>query len=143
MEPKRHTGHTTGTGGASSSMGEKRSQDSGKKHKSHTSGEAHGKFLNITCEDLSDLQKFLNGKEASLTKRTRLRQRQMIKSRTRTGKLRRPWIPSRSCLRGSSRTPWRTSNKHRGWWRSLHSKFIQTASITIVCPRIVTSPKTT
>ena len=59
--------HTTETGGASSSTGEKRSQDFGKKHKSHTSGKDQGKFVNITCEDLFCIyQKILNAKTSSL-----------------------------------------------------------------------------
>ena len=49
-------------GGASSSTGEGRSQESGKKHKSHAAGKAHWKFLNITSEDLWDLQKNLIGR---------------------------------------------------------------------------------
>ena len=60
--------HTTETGGASSSTRERRRQDSGKKHKSQTSGEAPGKFLNITCEVVWDVQKVLDGKKASLCK---------------------------------------------------------------------------
>ena len=54
-------GHTTESGGASSSTGERRSQDSGKKHKGHVSWKAQGKILNVTCEDVWD--KILSGKK--------------------------------------------------------------------------------
>ena len=37
--------------------GDRRSQGAGKEHMSHSSGKAQGQILNITCEDLWDLQK--------------------------------------------------------------------------------------
>ena len=61
-------GLTTETGGASSITGDKRSQDSGKKHKSHTSGKAQGKFLNNRCDEIWELQQILKRKKASLGK---------------------------------------------------------------------------
>ena len=68
--------------------GERRSQDSGKKHKSHTPGKAQGKLLNFTCEDLWDPQKILN--RQAWARRTKLRRRQMIKFGTSPEKLRTP-----------------------------------------------------
>ena len=56
-------GHTTDTGGASSQL-ERRSQDSGKMHKSHTSGKAQGKFLNFYVRRPLGATKNLNGKKA-------------------------------------------------------------------------------
>ena len=60
---------TTETGGASSGTGDKRSQDSGgKKHKSKAGEGTRGIFLNVTSEDLWNLQKMLHSKEGSLGK---------------------------------------------------------------------------